>query len=130
MTFSALISFMSPMQTNFVVTDLHGNETRTSNDYLVFEEGEAWLASEAAVARVCHRTRGEGSDGIVVLCTDPGPAAARLRMFNPDGSEFERSGNGLRILASYLAREGRVGPEPFRVDVGGGSVEMTVQAIV
>jgi diaminopimelate epimerase len=47
-------------------------------------------------------------------------------MFNPDGSEFERSGNGLRILASHLARTGAVGSERFTVEVGGDRVGMTV----
>jgi len=44
-------------------------------------------------------------------------------MFNPDGSEFERSGNGLRVLASYLARSGV--PSPYVVEVGGERVRMT-----
>ncbi|MCG6987274.1 MAG: diaminopimelate epimerase [Gemmatimonadetes bacterium] len=103
------------------------------NDYLVFEEGDAWTATPDAVGRVCDRWRGPGGDGIVVLLADPSspatgyPAAPfRLRMFNPDGSEFERSGNGLRVLASYLARRGRVDTQPFSVEVGGDLVTMTV----
>jgi diaminopimelate epimerase len=52
--------------------------------------------------------------------------AYALRMFNPDGSEFERSGNGLRILASHLARTGRVDDRPFQVRVGGDVVRLTV----
>ena len=96
------------------------------NDYLVFEEGEAWRASRPAVARVCDRWRGVGSDGIVVLLKDRMEGLFRLRMFNPDGSEFERSGNGLRILASHLARVGAVASQPFAVEVGGDRVEMTV----
>jgi diaminopimelate epimerase len=48
-------------------------------------------------------------------------------MFNPDGSEFERSGNGLRIFGSYLYAEGRVElREPFSVEVGGETVEMEI----
>jgi diaminopimelate epimerase len=94
------------------------------NDYLVFEEGAAWTATPAAVRRVCDRWRGPGSDGIVVLLR--GDAAFRLRMFNPDGSEFERSGNGLRILASWLARRARVDTHPSTVEVGGDHVRMTV----
>ena len=96
------------------------------NDYLVFDEGEAWTASVSAVERVCHRWRGVGADGIVLLLRDRTEGLFRLRMFNPDGSEFERSGNGLRILASYLARGGAVGAEPFTVEVGGDEVRMTV----
>jgi len=96
------------------------------NDYLVFEEGDAWALEPAAVARVCDRWRGPGGDGIVVLLDDASGGRFRLRMFNPDGSEFERSGNGLRILASHLARTGRVDSEPFQVEVGGDRIEMTV----
>jgi diaminopimelate epimerase len=47
-------------------------------------------------------------------------------MFNPDGSEFERSGNGLRVLASYLARERRH-DSSFRVDVAGELVTLEVR---
>lgn len=50
-------------------------------------------------------------------------------MFNPDGSEFERSGNGLRILAAYLYREARVSDAPFEVTVGGDLVRMTVHDV-
>lgn len=119
------------------------------NDYLVFEEGDAWPLTPSAIGAVCHRWEGVGSDGIVVLLDGdvaaghetaggaepagaawsarPAPGAPfRLRMFNPDGSEFERSGNGLRVLASYLAAEGRVGDEPFRVEVGGDTLTMRV----
>ena len=94
------------------------------NDYLVFEEGEAWRATPDAVRAVCDPHRGVGSDGIVVLLEDRSGGLFRLRMFNPDGSEFERSGNGLRVLASYLARNGV--PSPYVIEVGGSRVRMVV----
>jgi diaminopimelate epimerase len=97
------------------------------NDYLVVEEGAEWSLTPGAVRAVCHRTRGAGSDGIVWLGVGGPPF--RLRMFNPDGSEFERSGNGLRVLASWLYRSGRVGGDPFPVEVGGDRVEMRVLAM-
>ncbi len=96
------------------------------NDYLVFEEGEGWVASPRAVQRVCDFHRGSGSDGIVVLLADRSDGVFRVRMFNPDGSEFERSGNGLRVLGSYLARCHYVDDRPFTVEVGGDRVTMTV----
>lgn len=96
------------------------------NDYLVFEEGEAWTAASAAVERVCDRYRGVGSDGIVVLGARREDGVFPLRMFNPDGSEFERSGNGLRVLASYLARSG-LGESSFEVEVGGERVALAVE---
>jgi len=104
------------------------------NDYLVFEEGCGWPVLSGTVAQVCHRWRGVGGDGIVVLLAGDGPFGRRkgndpfrLRMFNPDGSEFERSGNGLRVLASYLLARGWVRKqEPFPVEVGGDRVEMEI----
>ncbi len=101
------------------------------NDYLVFEveagDGEGWRPEPDPVQRICARHTGVGSDGIVVLLDRaPADGVFPLRMFNPDGSEFERSGNGLRVLASYLHREGLVASDPFRVRSGGSLIEMTV----
>ncbi len=95
------------------------------NDYLVFASGTAWTLHPAAVQAVCHRWEGVGSDGIVLELPRRGDVR-RLRMFNPDGSEFERSGNGLRVYATFLAATGAVGKEPFRVEVGGEVVGMRV----
>jgi diaminopimelate epimerase len=110
------------------------------NDYLVFEEGDAWSVTAETVQVICHRHRGVGGDGIVALLS-PGDAGRpleghgegssgspfRLRMFNPDGSEFERSGNGLRIFGAYLFSRGEVGVgNRFLVEVGGERVEMEV----
>lgn len=97
------------------------------NDYLVVEAGDDWLADEAGSRAVCDRHEGAGSDGVVVLLGRDRPF--RLRMFNPDGSEFERSGNGLRVLASYLHREGLVADEAFEVEVGGDRVTMQVHGV-
>lgn len=100
------------------------------NDYLVFEVergSTAWDLSAGSVRAVCDRHTGPGSDGLVALLDrSPGDGVFPLRMFNPDGSEFERSGNGLRILASHLVREGLVGTTPFRVRSGGSLIEMEV----
>jgi diaminopimelate epimerase len=94
------------------------------NDYLVVEEGPEWSLTPDAVRSICHRTLGVGADGIVWVAAGGPPF--QLRMFNPDGSEFERSGNGLRVLASSLHTAGRVAGEPFTVEVGGDRVEMQV----
>ena len=108
------------------------------NDYLVFQEGEGWRVSTRSVQLVCDPHRGPGGDGIVALLA-PGPGSSgdagedqaaepfRLRMFNPDGGEFERSGNGLRILGAFLHSSGRVPVgRPFPVEVGGEGVEMEI----
>ncbi len=96
------------------------------NDYLVFPFGDGWAASPGAVRAVCDRWQGVGADGIV-LHSPPKERPWRLRMFNPDGSEFERSGNGLRVFAAYAASRGWVGDEPFAVEVGGDRVHMRVE---
>ena len=96
------------------------------NDYLVFEEGDGPVLTVALARRICDRHRGPGGDGIVVVEAGLREAETRLRMFNPDGGEFERSGNGLRIAGVYLRRLGRVGDEPFSVVVGGGRVWLWV----
>lgn len=103
------------------------------NDYVVFPEGRDWPASPDNIRMVCDRHRGVGADGIVVLLgggrdTGDGQADGRhvwLRMFNPDGGEFERSGNGLRVLGSYLSR---LDPKlkSLQVTVGGDTVRMTL----
>jgi len=101
------------------------------NDYLVMqgegavpEGGLTWRATADAVERVCHRMEGVGSDGIMVVCSDRAPF--QLRAFNPDGSEFERSGNGLRIVASWLHRQGLVASDPFETRIAGDTVVMQV----
>ncbi|MGE0157838.1 MAG: diaminopimelate epimerase [Gemmatimonadales bacterium] len=94
------------------------------NDYVVFEEGRDWVARPEAVRAVCDPHRGVGADGIVALLADRSDDVFRLRMFNPDGSEFERSGNGLRVLGSYLVRHGE--RSPFTIEVGGSRVRMSV----
>ncbi len=104
------------------------------NDYLVFAEGEEWAATPANVARVCDRHVGIGSDGIVVVSNaaadagDPRRVTADLRMFNPDGGEFERSGNGLRVLASWIATR-FPGVEVVDVTVGGDAVQMRLHGM-
>ncbi len=99
------------------------------NDYLIFKEGSEWIATPDKVAEVCNRNHGVGADGIVVLLGELLEGLPQLRMFNPDGSEFERSGNGLRILAAYLYQEDRVSDAPFEVTVGGDLVSMTVHDV-
>ena len=96
------------------------------NDYLVFPFGDGWTVSPEAIRAVCDRWRGLGADGIV-LHSSPEERQWRLRMFNPDGSEFERSGNGLRVFAACAASRGWIGDELFVVEVGGGRVRMRVE---
>jgi diaminopimelate epimerase len=97
------------------------------NDYLVMEPGRHGADRLASLApRICHRNYGVGSDGILIGPLPSTLAEAGLRIINPDGSEAEKSGNGLRIFARYLWDTRRVGGAPFLVETRGGIAECQV----
>jgi len=92
------------------------------NDYLVLDQRDlAFPLTAAAVVRLCDRHRGVGSDGILLL-VDSTTADFGLRIFNPDGTEAEKSGNGVRIFAKYLYDHGRASTPAFRIETRGGPV--------
>jgi diaminopimelate epimerase len=93
------------------------------NDYLVIDEADLpCQLTEAAIVRICDRNWGVGSDGILLLVPST-HADFGLRIFNPDGSEAEKSGNGLRIFAKYLWDHGHAKAPTFTVETKGGVVE-------
>jgi len=93
------------------------------NDYIVMEEKDLKAPlSRQAIERICDRNWGVGSDGILMLVPTQ-RADFGLRIFNPDGSEAEKSGNGLRIFAKYLWERRRPKQPTFTVDTKGGIVE-------
>jgi len=97
------------------------------NDYLVYDpNGEDFSFSEPEIIRICHRNFGLGSDGILVGPTHSEKAPFKLQILNPDGSEAEKSGNGLRIFARYLRDTGKVSTNSFEVDTLGGVVSCQV----
>jgi diaminopimelate epimerase len=97
------------------------------NDYLVFDpKGKEISFSEKKIIRICHRNFGLGSDGILLGPTNSDQADFKLRILNPDGSEAEKSGNGLRIFARYLRDIKKVSTQPFRVETLGGVVTCQV----
>ena len=97
------------------------------NDYLVYDpNGEDFSFSESEIIRICHRNFGLGSDGILVGPTHSEKAPFKLQILNPDGSEAEKSGNGLRIFARYLRDTGKVSTNSFEVDTLGGVVSCQV----
>ena len=103
------------------------------NDYLVYDpKGENHQFTEEETIRICHRNFGLGSDGILLGPLPSEKADYGLRILNPDGSEAEKSGNGLRIFARYLRDQGKVGVEPFSIHTLGGIVtcEVTSDASV
>jgi diaminopimelate epimerase len=99
------------------------------NDYLVMNPADypAWSEPTPEQTRViCHRNFGAGSDGILWGPLPSKKARFGLRIFNPDGSEAEKSGNGLRIFSRYLFDQKLVAGEAFTIEVPGGVVESTV----
>jgi len=93
------------------------------NDYIVLDPadvGDELLPQQ--IRSICHRNYGIGSDGILFgpLISPQGDFV--LRIFNPDGSEAEKSGNGLRIFSRYLWDKGLVQENPFIIITEGGKV--------
>lgn len=96
------------------------------NDYLVLEEANLnFPLTPVAIRLLCHRNYGVGSDGILLLTESRG-ADFGLRIFNPDGSEAEKSGNGARIFARYLAEAGHAQTDTFTVETKGGVVRASL----
>lgn len=97
------------------------------NDYIVIDPAD--LHSEltpAQIRRICDCHYGAGSDGILLGPLPATNADFGLRIFNPDGSEAEKSGNGLRIFARHLWERGLVRQEPFTMATAGGLVSAQV----
>jgi diaminopimelate epimerase len=98
------------------------------NDYIILEADE--LACELTVARIrriCALHFGVGSDGILLLSrTDTPGSVAALRIFNPDGSEAELSGNGAREAVLYLRRHGWTDQNQFSIETAAGEIRPTI----
>lgn len=95
------------------------------NDYLVYDPNKNELELNKANAEMlCNRNMGLGSDGIL-----EGPFIGEkhmsLRIWNPDGSVAEKSGNGVRIFAKYLKDAGYVQKKNYKLVTDGGLVEIT-----
>lgn len=97
------------------------------NDYLVIEPKDlaAKLTTEQ-IRLICHRNFGVGSDGILLGPLPSQQCRFALRIFNPDGSEAEKSGNGLRIFSRYLWDTGLVQSEEFSIQTLGGPVKSLI----
>jgi diaminopimelate epimerase len=98
------------------------------NDYLIVEQEQLGFELEPARARLlCDRHAGVGADGVLLLA----PARDRsdvadLRIFNPDGSEAELSGNGARQALLYLRRRGWTDSDSFSIHTVAGRISATV----
>jgi diaminopimelate epimerase len=101
------------------------------NDYIVLNPADFphWSAapSEAQIRVICHRNFGVGSDGILWGPLHSKESEFGLRIFNPDGSEAEKSGNGLRIFSRYVWDQGLVRNPTFTVEAPGGHVQSVIK---
>lgn len=96
------------------------------NDYIVIRKSDAGVLSPERIRMICDRHTGIGSDGILLLDDEARPF--RLRIYNPDGTEAEKSGNGLRIAGAFLHLHERVRTgETFAVELARDTVTMTVE---
>jgi diaminopimelate epimerase len=98
------------------------------NDYVIVEKDElSWELTSARVQRVCDPHFGIGADGLLLLSRSEDPAfVAGLRIFNPDGSEAELSGNGAREAILYLRRHGWTEEDTFSIITAAGPVTPTI----
>jgi diaminopimelate epimerase len=97
------------------------------NDYIVIDPAEVPFAvTPEAVRLICDRHLGVGSDGILLVAPGNG-ADFGVRIFNPDGSEAEKSGNGARIFAKFLRDHGYTDKDRFTLDTLGGRVSCALE---
>jgi len=96
------------------------------NDFLLVDAAElpAGVAPADVARAVCDRHRGAGADGLLAFSTAPAGGRASMRLFNADGSRSEISGNGLRCLAAWLAREGQRSTLEIETDAGPKRLEL------
>ena len=105
------------METNYYIK-AHG----LGNDYIVMEAAKIdFELTPNAIKRICNIHYGIGSDGIL-LKVDSAKADFGLKIYNPDASEAEKSGNGLRIFCKYLYDYGFTTTRKFTVETLGGIV--------
>jgi diaminopimelate epimerase len=98
------------------------------NDYLIIEaEGLPWELTPPRAQRLCDPHFGIGADGVLLLSRSEDPAfVAELRIFNPDGSEAELSGNGAREAVLYLRRNGWTDEDSFSIITAAGPITPTI----
>jgi diaminopimelate epimerase len=100
------------------------------NDYVIVESDDLpWELTPARVGRLCDPHFGIGSDGVLLLSRSEDPAyVAELRIFNPDGSEAELSGNGAREAVLYLRRAGWADADEFTILTKAGPITPTIRS--
>ena len=104
--------------------------TALGNDYLIVEAAALpWEPTPARIRRLCDPHFGVGSDGLLLLApVEPPEYVAELRIFNPDGSEAELSGNGAREAVMYLRRSGWTDANEFTILTKAGPITPTIRS--
>ncbi len=94
------------------------------NDYIALDPSQlSFKLTPRIIRTICDRNWGIGSDGILALHQTP-KADFGLRIYNPDGTEAEKSGNGLRIFGNYLYATRKTKKRAFTVHTKGGLVHI------
>jgi diaminopimelate epimerase len=97
------------------------------NDYIVLNPAEVGEPlTDDSIRLICHRNFGIGSDGILLGPIKGPQSDFGLKIFNPDGSRAEKSGNGLRIFTRYLWDKGLIGSDRVTIHTAGGIVNAQV----
>jgi diaminopimelate epimerase len=100
------------------------------NDYIVMDPASlTFKLTPQNIIRICNRNTGVGSDGILAL-EKSSSSEAKLRIYNPDGSEAEKSGNGLRIFCKFLFEHGYTEKSFFEVETAGGKVRAQLHLVL
>ena len=104
--------------------------TALGNDYLIVEAAALpWTPTPERIRRICDPHFGVGSEGLLLLAPVEDPAyVAELRIFNPDGSEAELSGNGARQAVLYLRRSGWTDADEFTIITKAGPITPTIRS--
>jgi diaminopimelate epimerase len=109
-------------------TKMHG----IGNDFVMVDADPESLVSFAdselheISRRLCHRKFGIGGDGLILVLPSDS-ADFRMRMFNPDGSEAEMCGNGIRCFAKYVYDRGKTQSEQITVDTKAGVMRLDLE---
>src|SRR3954467_9018345 len=98
------------------------------NDYVIVEQKDLpWELTPARIRALCALHSGIGSDGILLLAEpEERGFVAKLRIFNPDGSEAELSGNGAREAIMYLRHRGWTDSDEFSIETAAGEIRPTI----
>src|ERR1700722_7244077 len=98
------------------------------NDYVIVEQSAlTFELTPGRVRKLCAAHTGVFADGVLLLSEPDEPGfVARLRIFNPDGSEAELSGNGAREAVLYLRRNGWTQSDSFSIQTAAGEIRPTI----